>query len=76
MTYEEKVTFALDWRGVQHPCKKCGGRGTFCYGSTSVWRGGAGGSAMTTAQCNVCWGSGEEGNPWPNMREIERKLRG
>lgn len=57
-------------RGVDTPCKDCDGLGTKVYGSTSTWRGGIGGQAITGGPCNVCWGSGEAGRPWPSHREF------
>lgn len=61
----------LEWRDVQTPCERCKGTGKRVYGSTSVWRGGAGGCAMTTDVCDRCWGSGDANHPWTNLRERE-----
>ena len=57
------------WRGVDVPCRACGGAGARVYPSGSTWRGGMGAAAMTRGVCDVCWGSGEEGHPWENLRE-------
>lgn len=55
------------------PCTLCNGRGVRLYGSTATWRGGMGGAAMTWDQCDMCWGSGDMGRPWPSIRELEAK---
>ena len=65
--------FCLDWRGVERPCLVCRGTGWRLYGSTSTWRGGIGGQAMTRGQCDACWGSGDADRPWTNLRELERR---
>ncbi len=77
----------LDWlvaadnfRAICHAaagveCKACGGGGTRCYGSTSTWRGGIAGQAMTWGTCDVCWGSGRTDAPGPNLRELEHRAR-
>jgi len=41
-------------------CETCHGSGVVTYGSTSTWRGGIGGCAMTDGVCDVCWGSGNK----------------
>lgn len=57
----------LMWRAIEDtPCKDCTGSGVKLYGSTSTWRGGAGGQTVTTAVCNKCWGSGSAEQPWPS----------
>lgn len=63
----------LDWRGInpENACQECGGSGVKTYGSTSTWRGGIGGCAMTDDVCDKCWGSGSV-NPWPSHREFYR----
>ena len=49
-------------------CKKCGGEGERSYPTTAVWMGGPAGQAFTMGTCDVCWGSGDEKNPGPNLR--------
>lgn len=66
-TYQE----ILDLRGVQTPCERCSGFGYRAYGSTSTWRGGIGGSAITGGVCDHCWGSGDQVSPWPSWRAHE-----
>lgn len=46
-------------------CLDCAGSGYKTYGSTSTWRGGAGGATLTSDVCNKCWGSGSGSKPWP-----------
>lgn len=70
----------LHWRGVStelgdKPCKKCNGSGLCTYSSTSTWHGGIGGQALTSAVCDLCWGSGKENKPWANLRELESKIK-
>lgn len=62
----------LAWLGIEEPCKGCGGRGRRSYPSTSGWRGGIGGAAMTEDVCDDCWGTGDarrSGVDWRRMRE-------
>lgn len=61
----------LGWRGVQDACPTCEGRGSRLYASTSEWRGGIGGCAITRGVCDDCWGSGDVGRPWTDLRLME-----
>lgn len=74
-TYEELQQACLDWRGIEYPCKECGGTGTKAYGSTSTWRGGVGGQMITGGPCDKCWGSGDEHRHWPSHRKFENLER-
>lgn len=67
MTDEDIRLRTLDWRGIEEgqECPRCGGAGTLAYSSTATWRGGAGGSTITTDVCATCWGSGTK-RPWPS----------
>jgi len=65
----------LEWRGIETPCPRCGGAGWRCYGSTSTWRGGAGGVTVTDAVCDHCWGSGDANRPWTDLRTLEATER-
>lgn len=56
-------------------CRKCNGRGTRSYPSTSTWRGGIGGQAFTGDVCDGCWGSGNRHRPWPSHREFYEMKR-
>jgi len=67
----------LEWRGIdlhqETPCKNCGGSGVTAYASTSTWRGGIGGTAITVDVCDKCWGSGVASRPWFNLRTFYAK---
>jgi hypothetical protein len=61
--------------GVAHAlagvgCRRCDGRGYRAYGSSSTWRGGAGGQAITSDVCDQCWGSGRSDKPHGSLRRI------
>jgi DnaJ-class molecular chaperone len=59
---------------VDEVCKACRGTGEQTYGSTSTWRGGIGGAALTTDVCDQCWGSGDTKNPWYDIRAAEAEV--
>lgn len=67
----DKLDQFLRSRGVHAPCAKCRGLGSFLYGSTSTWRGGMGGCAMTWDVCDTCWGSGDAEKTWTDIRQLE-----
>lgn len=62
----------LHWRGLrpEDACLACRGTGAIQYGSTSTWRGGMGGAAMTRDVCDQCWGSGDRHEPWVDLRRL------
>lgn len=60
----------LEWRGVETPCKRCGGSGRVGYANTATWRGGIGGSMMTADVCNGCWGTGDEHRKGVDLRKV------
>lgn len=62
----------LQSRGVETPCKFCGGLGTRAYADTSTWHGGIGGQMVTGDVCDHCWGSGDENRHWIDLRASER----
>lgn len=68
-----------EWKGIDYPteqpCKDCGGSGERVYASTTAWRGGIGGCAMTRGVCDKCWGSGVAERPWTNLRALSNKDR-
>jgi hypothetical protein len=68
--------FSLDYflkmRGVEKACKRCCGMGTKAYSSTSTWRGGMGGSSITTDVCDLCWGSGCAYRIGADLRALSR----
>ena len=70
MNIEEAHQWMLDTRGIETPCKRCGGWGVRTYGGTSTWRGGVGGQMLTSDVCDGCWGSGDEHRKWPSRRAI------
>ena len=63
----------LEWRDVyeDEACDTCHGSGKRLYPSTSTWRGGIGGSMMTTDICDKCWGSGDKLHPWLDLRALK-----
>lgn len=74
MTSEERQSLWNDFiemRGVQTPCRRCQGLGTYAYGNTATWHGGIGGAAMTNGICNWCWGSGDDIYHWLNLKDYE-----
>ncbi len=61
------------WRGLEpheNVCPDCGASGVKTYPSTSAWRGGPGGSALSSGVCDECWGSGTPDRPGPNLRAL------
>lgn len=62
-------------RNIETVCKCCNGTGVITYANTSTWRGGIGGSAMTTDICNRCWGTGDIDNKGVNLREYDMLKR-
>lgn len=70
---DNQYRHCMEWRSLDPDfdkiCVTCGGAGKRVYGSTSTWRGGIGGAAMTVDVCDRCWGSGEEVNRWPSHRK-------
>ena len=64
----------LQMRGVDTPCKQCGGLGTRTYGTSSTWRNRPSGQMMTTGVCDHCWGSGDEDRKWPDLRVLEARM--
>lgn len=56
-------------------CKRCGGAGTYLYGSGSTWRGGQGVASITEDVCDVCWGTGRADKTGLDLRELVEKAR-
>lgn len=69
--------YHFEWRGIPEDqvCVRCYGRGSRVYPSTSTWRGGIGGQALTSDVCDQCWGSGNEKQPWTNLRKMYSLMR-
>ncbi len=70
MTSDEAKRAFLRWRDVEDPCPGCDGSGVRLYPSTSTWRGGMGGSMMTSDVCDQCWGSGDAHKHWTDLRKL------
>ncbi|MEE9581193.1 MAG: hypothetical protein V3V74_07755 [Nitrosomonadaceae bacterium] len=61
-------------RGTQKLCDNCFGAGSRFYPSTSGWRGGIAGQAVTSDVCDTCWGSGDSERPWLDLRKLCKVL--
>lgn len=72
-TTDPIAEWCMNYRGVCDPCTRCRGTGVKTYASTSTWRGGMGGCAMTTGECDHCWGSGDEHMRWTDRRKELRE---
>ena len=70
---ENLLSFAVMLTG--HGCAKCQGRGRRAYGSTSTWRGGIGGQAVTADVCDACWGSGSTEQKGTDQRALRNQQR-
>lgn len=55
-------------------CPLCSGYGKRAYSSTSTWKGGMGGTSITTDVCDKCWGSGRTDETGPDLRKIKNEL--
>ncbi len=55
-------------------CSRCGGLGHRAYPTSATWHGGAGGMTVTGDLCDRCWGSGDESEPFPNLKEGFRRF--
>jgi hypothetical protein len=77
MNAKEFFETLFEYRGLsaEEACTECGGVGSRAYDGTSTWRGGVGGSAITTDVCDKCWGSGSKSRPWRSWRQVERLFR-
>jgi len=65
------TTALLALRHINTPCSRCKGTGGYWYGSTSTWRKGVGGCAMTWDVCDACWGSGDAARHWTDLRALQ-----
>ena len=72
---EARIQWLEQMRGIESRCSRCDGFGCRAYGSTTTWRGGIGGQAITGGVCDKCWGSGDESRPWMNLRRLEGERR-
>ena len=71
---DARFAMFLSWRGIESPCKGCGGAGERAYSSTATWHGGIGGQMITTAVCSDCWGSGDAQRKWADQRQLQAQL--
>ena len=71
--HKEEYQRFLQWRQVPEDdvCPTCYGSGVSLYSSTSTWRGGIGGQAMTIDICDSCWGSGRKSRHWMDLRTLK-----
>lgn len=70
-THDEVLKRMHQMRGVRNPCPQCQGMGVVCYGSGATWRGGMGTASFEWAECDVCWGSGDEHRRGMDLRKLE-----
>lgn len=64
------------WRGIEDPCATCGGSGVRTYANTATWRrAGLAGQALTADVCDKCWGSGDTGRTWTDLRKTEQRIK-
>lgn len=76
MEYQEFYEEMIQQRGISEVCTECRGYGVKMYGSTATWRRGCiAGQAMTRGICDKCWGSGDQSNPWIDLRAYENERR-
>lgn len=55
-------------------CARCHGKGTYLYGNTATWHDSwISGQGFTADICDVCWGSGDENFPGPDLRIMARQ---
>lgn len=72
---EEIKQYLRTYVGIQNPCPRCLGSGRHAYANTATWRGGVGGSMVTTDICDSCWGSGDKDKSWTNLKLLDILLR-
>ncbi len=76
---EDGMENALYRRGIGRrggdPCGKCSGLGARMYSHGSTWRGGMGTVGGRHDICDDCWGSGDDHEPWLNLRTLEETNR-
>ncbi len=70
---DEALKWMLHRKGIETPCERCHGFGSYTYASTATWRGGMGGASMTKDVCNKCWGSGDEHESWTDLRKLQKE---
>lgn len=74
---ERHIEDMLNWRNIDPEfdvvCSECQGSGVKEYASTSTWRGGGGGCAITSDVCDKCWGSGKTNRPGVDLRRLTKR---
>lgn len=73
---EEMYGEWLRWRGIEEPCKDCGGAGRRAYANTTGWRGGISGQSITDDVCDKFWGSGDAQRKGPDIMTRDEMLDG
>ncbi len=68
-------SFTLRRRGVQDPCDKCKGLGSYQYSSGATWRGGMGTCAFQWDICSTCWGTGDKYRIGTDIRKLEEQRK-
>lgn len=60
--------------GSGNPCPTCGGNGVRLYGNGATWHTGmVGVASMTPDLCDSCWGSGDAGHHFTDLRDLESR---
>lgn len=69
------LSYFIKRRGVNDPCDKCQGLGSYHYSSGATWRGGMGTCAFTYDVCDSCWGSGDKHRIGTDIRKLEEQWK-
>ncbi len=69
------LSYFLRRRGVNDPCDRCKGLGSYNYSSGGTWRGGMGTCAFTHDICSECWGSGDKYRIGTDIRKLEEQRK-
>lgn len=62
-------------RSLKENCSRCGGKGRAHYSSGATYHGGAGTCSLAWDICDKCWGSGDETDPFDNLRERNERWK-
>jgi hypothetical protein len=73
LSEKEVMEWVCRRKGINSPCQKCKGFGTYAYGHSSTFRGGMGMGSRSNDVCDECWGSGSAHHKGANIKELERK---
>jgi len=69
------LKYFLRLRGVNDPCDKCKGLGSYNYSSGATWRGGMGTCAFQHDICDKCWGTGDKYRIGTDLRKLEAERK-